>query len=80
MVALPGLPWSPVFMSAYEAAMAGQPVPMTALPIGSSRTKSGTINEAVVRFFEHGIVHQLGQAAPDPPPAGAEQVPAGVDR
>ena len=25
LVALPGLPWSPTFMAAYEAALAGQP-------------------------------------------------------
>jgi hypothetical protein len=29
-VALPGLPWSPEFMAAYEAALAGQPAPIGA--------------------------------------------------
>ena len=37
-VRLPGLPWSPEFMAAYEAALAGQP-----MEIGSARTKPGTI-------------------------------------
>jgi hypothetical protein len=36
--ALPGLPWSPAFMAAYEAASAGQ-----AIDIGASKTKPGTI-------------------------------------
>jgi len=38
LYALPGLPWSPEFMAAYEFAAAGQP-----LDIGSKRTKPGTI-------------------------------------
>jgi hypothetical protein len=37
-VALPGLPWSPPFMAAYEAALSGQPA-----EIGASRVKPGTM-------------------------------------
>ena len=35
-VALPGLPWSPDFMAAYEVAIAGQPT-----PIASQRVQVG---------------------------------------
>lgn len=44
---LPGLPWSPEFMAAYEAAMAGQPRE----PIGAGRTKPGTISALVVAYY-----------------------------
>jgi hypothetical protein len=42
-VALPGLPWSPEFMAAYEVALAGQ-----AAPIASERVKPGTIRALAV--------------------------------
>src|SRR6516162_920879 len=45
-VPLPGLPWSPEFMAAYEAAAAEQPA-----PIGSARTKPGTISALVVAYY-----------------------------
>jgi integrase len=45
-VALSGLPWSPEFMAAYEAAIAGQPV-----QIGSARTKPGTMRALAVSYF-----------------------------
>jgi integrase len=47
-VPLPGLPWSPVFMAAYEAALGGDAPP---IEIGASRTKPGTINALVVSYF-----------------------------
>lgn len=47
-VPLPGLPWSPQFMTAYEAALEGQGRRME---IGASRTKPGTINALVVSYF-----------------------------
>ena len=47
-VPLPGLPWSPVFMAAYEAAQEGHP---PQIEIGASRTKPGTINALVVAYF-----------------------------
>jgi integrase len=45
-IPLSGLPWSPAFMEAYETALAGQP-----LPIGSSRTKPGTVRALAVSYF-----------------------------
>jgi integrase len=46
-VALPGLPYSPEFMEAYHAALAGKPI-----EIGSERTVVGTINDLIVRFYK----------------------------
>jgi integrase len=45
-VPLPGLPWSPDFMTAYEAALAGQPA-----PVGSTRVKPGTIRALTVSYY-----------------------------
>ena len=45
-VPLPGLPWSPQFMEAYEAALSGQP-----LQIGASRTKPGTVSAAIIGYY-----------------------------
>ena len=43
---LPGLPWSPEFMAAYEQALAGQP-----LQIGTQRVQPGTIRALAVSYF-----------------------------
>jgi integrase len=43
---LPGLPWSPAFMEAYETALAEQP-----LQIGGSRVKPGTVRALAVSYF-----------------------------
>jgi integrase len=43
---LPGLPWSPEFMAAYEAALAGQPP-----QIGTARVKPGTFRALAVSYF-----------------------------
>jgi len=45
-VPLPGLPWSPIFMEAYEAALATQPV-----QIGSNKTKPGTLSAAIIGYY-----------------------------
>ena len=45
-VPLPGLPWSPEFMQAYENAAAGQPV-----AIGSSQIKPGTLRALAASYF-----------------------------
>jgi integrase len=45
-VPLPGLPWSPEFMGAYEEALAGQPA-----QIGSARVKPGTIRALAVSYY-----------------------------
>jgi integrase len=62
-VPLPGLPWSPAMMAGIEAAMAGLPIPSaTAVTIGANRTKPGTLNEAIVRFYDHDLFTNLGRA------------------
>ena len=45
---LPGLPWSPEFMSAYAEAMNEGP---QRLSVGAARTKPGTINALVVALY-----------------------------
>ena len=45
-IPLPGLPWSPEFMAAYEMALAGQP-----LEIGSKKIKPGTMRALAVSYF-----------------------------
>jgi site-specific recombinase XerD len=44
--ALPGLPWSPEFMAAYEQALAGQSV-----QIGAARVAPGTMHALAVSYF-----------------------------
>ena len=46
-VRLPGLPWSPSFMAAYEAALTG---PRTA--IGAGRIKPGSVGAVVAEYFD----------------------------
>jgi integrase len=46
-VRLPGLPWSPSFMAAYEAALAG---PRTAL--GAGRIKPGSVGAVVAEYLD----------------------------
>ena len=46
-VPLPGMPWSPEFMEAYEAAM-NSAAPVI---IGETRSAPGTVAEAVARYF-----------------------------
>ena len=45
-VALPGLPGSAEFMAAYQAALAGAP-----LPIGAGRTQPGSLSALVVAYY-----------------------------
>jgi integrase len=45
-VALPGLPWSPEFMEAYEQALAGQPA-----QVGTDKVKPGTIRALAVSYY-----------------------------
>lgn len=51
---LPGLPWSPEFMAAYEAALAGQP-----FEVGSARVKPGTIRALAISYFNSGTYRSL---------------------
>ena len=50
-IALPGLPWSPGFMAAYDAAHAAYTQP-DAVPLGASRTIRATLDAALVRYYE----------------------------
>jgi integrase len=45
-VPLPGLPWSPEFMAAYEAALTDQ-----SLPVGVSRARPGTMHALALSYF-----------------------------
>ena len=49
LVPLPGLPWSPEFMEARERALQGD---WTAPEMGASRTKVGTVNAAIVSYYQ----------------------------
>lgn len=53
-VPLPGLPWSPEFMAAYESALAGQ-----AVPIGSARVKPGTMRALAVSYYGSIAYHSM---------------------
>jgi integrase len=48
-IPLPGLPWSPEFMAAREAALRGE---WTKPEIGAKRTKPGTVNAALVSYYQ----------------------------
>jgi hypothetical protein len=48
-VTLPGLPWSPTFMAAYEAALKEG----SRVALGASRTIPGTVNAALVAYYQH---------------------------
>ncbi|HMF25574.1 MAG TPA: tyrosine-type recombinase/integrase [Pseudolabrys sp.] len=45
-VPLPGLPWSPEFMAAYEEALAGQ-----LMQVGGSRVKPGTVRALAISYY-----------------------------
>jgi hypothetical protein len=45
-VPLPGLPWSPQFMAAYETAMEGRPA-----PIGASKIKRGSMRALATSYY-----------------------------
>jgi hypothetical protein len=47
-IPLPGLPWSPEFMAAYEAGTKGD---WNAVQIGSNKTVPGTVNAAIVSYY-----------------------------
>jgi integrase len=48
-VPLPGLPWSPEFMEAREKSLKGE---WTARELGASQTRAGTVNAAMVSYFQ----------------------------
>jgi hypothetical protein len=51
-IALPGLPWSPTFMAAYEAALNDGTV------AASCRTKTGTVDAAMLAYLAIGRFRQ----------------------
>jgi hypothetical protein len=48
-IPLPGLPWSPEFMAAREAALKGE---WSKPEIGAKRTVAGTVNAAIVSYYQ----------------------------
>src|SRR5688572_24685312 len=58
-VPLPGLPWAPEFMAAYEAAMNGH---SSRVEIGSSRTKPGTVSALCIAYFNSPEFVALGES------------------
>jgi integrase len=59
-ISLPGLPWSPEFMAAHEAAMKGEGLPRH--EIGAERTLPGTINALCVAYFNSGDFKALSES------------------
>ncbi len=57
-VALPGLPGSEIFMSAYQAALDS----LELREIGATRTKAGTVNAAIVAYYAHQTFADLAPA------------------
>lgn len=56
-VPLPGLPWSPDFMAAYEAAMTGQKIEP-----GKSKIKPGSVSDLIVIYYQTAAFAQLSAA------------------
>jgi integrase len=55
-VPLPGLPWSPEFMVAYEKALAGQP-----LQVGSARVVPGSIRALTISYLNSPAFRSMSQ-------------------
>ncbi len=53
---LPGLPWSPEFMAAYEAAMAGEKIEP-----GKSKISAGSVAELIVIYYQTAAFKGLAQ-------------------
>jgi hypothetical protein len=51
-IPLPGLPWSPEFMTAREAALNGE---WSKPEIGTKRTVAGTVNAAIVSYYQSSV-------------------------
>jgi hypothetical protein len=58
-VPLPGLPWSPEFMAAREAALKGEAAPQP-IEIGISRTAVGSVDHAIVGYYGSTAFAELG--------------------
>jgi hypothetical protein len=53
-VPLPGLPWSPEFMAAYETALAGQP-----MQVASASVKPGTMRALAVSYYNSVVFRSM---------------------
>ena len=53
-VRLPGLPWSPKFMAAYEEALDSN-----RLPIGAKNVQPGTLEDLIVRYYSSAVFEAL---------------------
>src|SRR5262245_10549600 len=53
-VPLPGLPWSPKFMAAYETALAGQP-----MQVARTTVMPGTIRALAVSYFNSAVFRSM---------------------
>jgi integrase len=58
-IPLPGLPWSPEFMEAREAALKGE---WSKVEIGANRTIAGTVNAGLVGYYQSGSFKALAQS------------------
>ncbi|WP_146101235.1 tyrosine-type recombinase/integrase [Bradyrhizobium sp. AC87j1] len=58
-VPLPGLPWSPEFMEARERALNAD---WEAPPLGASRTVAGTVNAALISYYQSGPFTSLAKS------------------
>ncbi len=56
-VPLPGLPWSPGFMAAYEAAMAG-----STIEIGKSKVAPGSLADLITIYYQTAAFTRLSEA------------------
>ena len=59
-IPLPGLPWSPEFMEAREAALKGD---WSKVEIGASRTITGTVNAGLVSYYQSGPFKALAESS-----------------
>ncbi|MBR0750526.1 hypothetical protein JQ582_42280 [Bradyrhizobium japonicum] len=58
-VPLPGLPWSPEFMEARERALNAD---WEAPPLGASRTVAGTVNAALISYYQSSSFTSLAKS------------------
>lgn len=62
-IPLPGLPYSPDFMAAYEAAMKGEP---ERIVIGAGRSAPGTVSAVIASYYSHELwLEKLSKASRD---------------
>jgi hypothetical protein len=60
-IPLPGLPWSPEFMAAHEAALGGKSLAARPVVIGESTVITGTVDAALAAYYTSGSFKDLGE-------------------